>query len=78
MYRNEGNTSMTIMNVTSTRLVADAALDTRANDYVIDYTTFADNSVRRVAHLTYSDAMTRADALRKRGYRVNVRRMFTL
>lgn len=69
---------MTIMNVTSTRLVADAAADVTANDYVIDYTSFADNAVRRVAHLTYADAMRRADVLRKRGYRVNVRRMFTL
>lgn len=69
---------MTIMNVTSTRLVADANADVTANDYVIDYTTFADNTVRRVSHLTYADAMQRADSLRKRGYRVNVRRMFTL
>ena len=69
---------MTIMNVTSTRLVADANADVTANDYVIDYTTFADNTVRRVAHLTYNDAMQRADALRRRGYRVNVRRLHTL
>lgn len=68
---------MTIMNVTSTRLTV-APVDTNATDYVIDYTSFADNATRRVAHLTYSDAMQRADALRKRGYRVNVRRLHVL
>ena len=68
---------MTIKHVTSTRLIADANLDTRGNDYVIEYTTFADNTIRRVAHLTYADAMQRAHTLRLRAYRnVIVKRMF--
>lgn len=69
---------MTIMNVTSTRLVADAAADTTSNDFMIEYNTFADNTMRYVRHLTYADAMQRAATLRARGYVVRVRRMFIM
>jgi hypothetical protein len=65
---------MTIMNVTSTRLVARPLLDTSGNDFSVTYTSFADNAARHVDHLTYTDAMERAALLRRRGYSALVRK----
>lgn len=36
------------------------------------------NERREISHLTYNDAMQRADALRKRSYRVSIKPMCTI
>ena len=69
---------MSIMNITTTRIEIDHR-DTTSNDYVVEYRTFNDNTIRRVSYLRYDDAMRRAMILRTRAYRdVNVRKMFIM